>query len=121
MNQSDSMSITLTAPTFGGTYYYGYYGACVDAVAVSITVVGPLPPGIYWTDYYTAKIQRANLDGSNVFVTQGLVSPSSIGQTGQNAADVNGDEFVNILDLIAVAGALDTGAAANVRQWLFQV
>ena len=37
---------------------------------------------------------------------------SNLGKTGQNAADVNGDGVVNIADLVLVAGALGTGAAA---------
>ena len=36
--------------------------------------------GIYWTDIATDKIQRADLDGSNIedLVTSGLVSPQSL-------------------------------------------
>ena len=94
-NQSSAESITLTAPSSPGTYYYG---ACVEAVtgesssnnncsaAVSITVQRtpvvsePSQPFIYWTDAGTDKIQRANLDGSNVqdLVTQGLSDPRGI-------------------------------------------
>ena len=37
---------------------------------------------------------------------------SNLGKTGQNAADVNGDNVVNIADLVLVAGALGTSAAA---------
>ena len=96
-NGSSAASITLTAPTSAGTYYYG---ACVEAVAdesssdnncstaVGITVQQPLivsTPShlhMYWTDSGTAKIQRANLDGSNVEAlvtrTQGLREPSGI-------------------------------------------
>ena len=79
--------LNVTAPTTPGTYYYG---VCVDSVtdesdtanncsqAVSVTVTGPAATGpkvlvvdpdsppIYWTDYGTHKIQRANLDGSNI-------------------------------------------------------
>ena len=36
----------------------------------------------------------------------------NLGQTGQNAADVNGDGVVNIQDLVLVAGALGNSAAA---------
>ena len=57
---------------------------------------------------------------------------SNLGKTGQNAADVNGDEQVNIADLVLVAGALGNSAAApslnpqalemftaaEVKQWL---
>ena len=80
-NRSSAESITLAAPSSPGTYYYG---ACVAGVsgesssdnncsaAVSITVQRapvvstPSQPFIYWTDGGTDKIQRANLDGSNV-------------------------------------------------------
>ena len=82
-------SVSLTAPSSSGTYYYG---ACVESVsgetdtsnncssAVTVTV---LPyPKMYWTDGVTAKIQRANLDGSNVedliTFTPGLSQPHGI-------------------------------------------
>ena len=72
--------IRLQAPSSAGTYYYG---ACVESVpgesdtqnncstAVS-TRVGTAPPPttkaskLYWTDAGASRIQRANLDGSNV-------------------------------------------------------
>ena len=88
-------SIDLTAPSEPGRYYYG---ACVDAVAgesdagnncsaaVSLAVAGVTPPGargvnrMYWTDWGTRKIQRSNLDGSDVegLVTTGLGAPFGI-------------------------------------------
>ena len=37
---------------------------------------------------------------------------SNLGKTGQNAADVNGDGQVNIADLVLVAGALGNSASA---------
>ena len=54
------------------------------------------------------------------------------GETGQSPADINGDQVVNIEDLILVAGALGNGVAApaarsqtlnwltaeDVKQWL---
>ena len=93
-NRIGDESINLTAPTSPGTYYYG---VCVDSVtdesdtdnncstAVSVTVTAPpvvseVDPdtlSIYWTTggtgFGTQKIQRANLDGSNIedLVTQG--------------------------------------------------
>jgi len=93
-NASIRRFLNVTAPTTPGTYYYG---VCVDSVpnesdtannctAVSITVRGapvvstPSHPFIYWTDAGTEKIQRANLDGSNVqdLVTTGLENPVGI-------------------------------------------
>ena len=88
-------SISLTAPSSAGTYYYG---ACVDPVsgesstgnncsrAVSVTVASVTPPPttegskLYWTDWGTDKIQRANLDGSGIedLVTSGLNGPDGL-------------------------------------------
>ena len=77
-------SSDLTAPSDAGTYYYG---ACVGSVSdesdtgnncspavtvtVSATVTQPDPQPaavskLYWSDWGTDKIQRADLDGSNV-------------------------------------------------------
>ena len=73
-------SSDLTAPSDAGTYYYG---ACVESVsdetdtgnncssAVTVTVATVTPPAtgtlkLYWSDWGTDKIQRADLDGSNV-------------------------------------------------------
>ena len=96
-------SISLNAPSSTGTYYYG---ACVDNVsgesntgnncsaAVSITVAAVTPPGtrvskLYWTDIGTDKIQRSNLDGSDVedLVTTGLSLTQGI------ALDVSGGKM----------------------------
>ncbi len=77
-------SSDLTTPSDAGTYYYG---ACVGSVSdesdtgnncspavtvtVSATVTQPDPQPaavskLYWSDWGTDKIQRADLDGSNV-------------------------------------------------------
>ena len=74
---------------------------------------------MYWTDWDTDKIQRANLDGSNVqdLVTQGLDRPdgiaigilppvNSITETEEptiTKEDVNGDGVVDVNDLVIVA------------------
>ena len=76
-------SIALIAPEDVVTYYYG---ACVQSVvgesntdnncsdAVSVTVLQM--PQMYWTVPRAGKIQRANLDGSNVKdLVTGLNSP----------------------------------------------
>ena len=55
----------------------------VDSTPVTgpeVLIVDSDTPPIYWTDYGTEKIQRVNLDGSNVedLVTQGLRYPRGI-------------------------------------------
>ena len=88
---SSAESISLTAPSSAGTWYYG---ACAVSVAgesggnncspgVSVTVASaPASQAwkLYWTDAGTDKIQRSNLDGSGVedLVTTGLDYPRSI-------------------------------------------
>ncbi len=91
-SNTSAESISLRAPSSAGTYYYG---ACVASVSgesntdnncstgVRVTVSsgsGGGTPKMYWTDYGTEKIQRANLDGSNVedLVTTGLTTPLGI-------------------------------------------
>ena len=55
-------------------------GDNVQETNPKVLVVDPDSPPIYWTDAGTDKIQRANLDGSNVqdLVTSGLTSPNGI-------------------------------------------
>ncbi len=95
-SRTGSESISLTAPSSTGTYYYG---ACVASVSgesntnnncsagVRVTVSGgggggsgSGTPKMYWIDFVTSKIQRANLDGSNVedLITTGLTTPYDI-------------------------------------------
>ena len=52
----------------------------LDVILPKVLVVDPDSPPIYWTDWETAKIQRANLDGSygEDLVTSGLDSPYGI-------------------------------------------
>ena len=135
-------SIGLTAPSNAGTYYYG---ACVDAVtgesdtgnncsaAASITVATVTPPAtgtskLYWTDWGTDKIQRGDLDGSNVedLVSgaglngpDGLVLDMAGGKiywtdTGTNKiqrADLDGS---NVEDLITSGLSVPYGLALDV-------
>ena len=101
---SSAESINLTAPSVAGTYYYG---ACVDAVtgesntgnncsaAVSITVTTPTTPAtgtskLYWTDWGTDKIQRSDLDGSNV---EDLVSGAGLNGPDGLALDMAGGKM----------------------------
>ncbi|MCY3792391.1 MAG: T9SS type A sorting domain-containing protein, partial [Gemmatimonadetes bacterium] len=105
-SDSSAVSIALTAPVGGETGVY-FYGACVDSVdgesntdnncssAVRITVSGQETEEdeettgattasqtwkLYWTDVGTKKIQRSNLDGSDVedLVTTGLENPGGL-------------------------------------------
>ena len=97
-------STDLTAPSSAGTYYYG---ACVESVsgetdtgnncsaAVSITVSTASPPAtgtskLYWTDWGTDKIQRADLDGSNV---EDLVSDAGLDGPDGLALDQSGGKI----------------------------
>ena len=97
-------SIELTAPSSAGTYYYG---ACVGSVsgetdtgnncsaAVSITVSTAPPPAtgtskLYWTDWGADKIQRADLDGSNV---EDLVSDAGLDGPDGLALDQSGGKI----------------------------
>ena len=101
-----ALSINLAAPSNPGTYYYG---ACVDAVsgesdtgnncsaAVSVTVASQPPPPpttaaskLYWTDWGTDKIQRADLDGSNV---EDLVSSAGLNGPDGLALDMAGGKM----------------------------
>ena len=100
-----ALSITLTAPSNAGTYNYG---AWVDAVAgesntgnncsaaVSITVSTSTPPPVtgtaklYWTDWGTDKIQRGDLDGSNV---EDVVSGAGLNGPDGLAFDIAGGKM----------------------------
>ena len=59
---------------------WGLLGVSSVAGSPEVLVVDPDSPPIYWTDYGTNKIQRVNLDGSNVqdLVTRGLTFPRGI-------------------------------------------
>ena len=84
---TSAQSSSVTAPTTSGTYYYG---VCVDAVTGESNTNNNCSAGVrvtvkskmYWTDYHSSrpKIQRANLDGSNVedLITTGLIVPWGI-------------------------------------------
>ena len=56
---------------------------------------------------------KGDVNGDDIVNIQDLVLvAANLGQTGQNKADVNGDSVVNIQDLVLVAGALGNTAAA---------
>ncbi len=138
-------SISLTAPSTPDTYYYG---ACVESVsgesntqnncssAVTVTVSAtvtqpePQPAGVskmYWSDWGTDKIQRADLDGSNIedLVTSGLDGPDGLsvdaaagklywtdaGTAKIQRADLDGS---NVEDLITSGLSIPYGLALDV-------
>ena len=81
-SDASAVSISLTAPEDAGTYYYGACAQnvvgesntsnnCSDAVRVTVSQMSQM----YWTG--AGRIQRANLDGSNIedLVVTGLDSP----------------------------------------------
>ena len=139
---TSDQSIGLTAPSSAGTYYYG---ACVDAVAgesdtgnncsaaVRVTVSTAPPPAtgtskLYWTDWGTDKIQRADLDGSNV---EDLVSDAGLNGPDGLALDLSGGKIYwtnvgsnkiqradldgsNVEDLIASGLSVPYGLALDV-------
>ena len=94
-NATSTKDLTLTAPNTTGKHFYT---VCVDAVPregnldtncyeswVTITVQQPTqtPVFVYWADSGTGKIQRANLDGSNIQdIVTGLDDPYSIALDG---------------------------------------
>ena len=84
---TSAQSISLSAPSSAGTYYYGACAGsvsgesntgnnCSSAVTVTVPTTGtpPQPPAtgtgggskLYWSDWGTDKIRRSDLDGSNV-------------------------------------------------------
>ena len=136
-NETGNESISLTAPTEPGVYFYG---ACVQRVenesntnnncsaAVAITVRNIQP-----VEVVVPLAEDVNTDG--VINIQDLVLvASNYGNRGKNNADVNGDGVINILDLVLVAGAFggEAGApsmhsrslemltASDVQKWLTQ-
>ena len=88
-NETVKINIRINAPMTLGIHHYG---ACVDTVdnetnsdnncspSVTLAVSDTLPVYMYYIDAGTDKIQRANLDGSNVrdIVTTGLHTPTGI-------------------------------------------
>ena len=95
-------SANLTAPSSAGTYYYG---ACVESAsgesdtgnncssAVAVTVAETTPAGaskLYWSDWGTDKIQRADLDGSNV---EDLVSGAGLNGPDGLSLDLAGGKI----------------------------
>ena len=64
-------------------------------------------------DPQTDPVVSEDVNGDDVVNILDLVSVSAnFGKTGENIADVNGDGIVNIVDLVKVAGEMGAGAAA---------
>ena len=88
-SSSSDVSVRLKVPYASGAYGAYYYGACVESVAGERATDNNCSSGVevrirtrkmYWVDSGTNKIQRANMNGSNVedLVTTGLSDPMSI-------------------------------------------
>ena len=105
---TSALSTDLTAPSNAGTWYYGACVAsvggesntgnnCSPAVTVTVSAAGtqpdPQPSGtskLYWSDWGTDKIQRADLDGSNV---QDLVSGAGLNGPDGLSLDLAGGKI----------------------------
>ncbi len=105
---TSALSTDLTAPSNAGTWYYGACVAsvsgesntgnnCSPAVTVTVSAAGtqpdPQPSGtskLYWSDWGTDKIQRADLDGSNV---QDLVSGAGLNGPDGLSLDLSGGKI----------------------------
>ena len=128
-DETDNESISLTAPTEPGVYYYG---ACVSEVANESNRNNNCSAAVAIT---VRNIQTVDVNKDGVVNIQDLVLvASSFGETGENNTDVNGDGVVNIQDLVLVAAAFGNSASApaiysqatdpldasDVQQWLTQ-
>ena len=105
---TSALSTDLTAPSNAGTWYYGACVAsvggesntgnnCSPAVTVTVSAAGtqpdPQPSGtskLYWSDWGTDKIQRADLDGSNV---EDLVSGAGLNGPDGLSLDLAGGKI----------------------------
>ena len=70
-------------------------------------------PVLLWSLIPEPPRLAADINGDDEVNIQDLVAvAAALGQAGENAADINGDDEVNIQDLVAVAAALGEVAAA---------
>ena len=129
-----------------GTYVEDVVGFAITT-DIALDVAGGK---LYWTDQFDDIIRRANLDGTSVEdvvvgvghardialissvespllkedvngdnvvnIADLVVVAANLGETGENDADVNGDGIVNVLDLVLVAGAMAGGVSAPSAQ-----
>ena len=113
--ETGNESISLTAPTEPGIYFYG---ACVQKVenesdrsnncssAVAITV-----RSLQTVEVIVPLVGDVNADGV-VNIQDLVLVAANFGKTGTNDADVNNDGIVNIQDLVLVAANFGSNAAA---------
>ena len=75
VNQKINLSILMMTVLLFSVQSVGYSQA-----VPKVHVIDPDSPPIYWTDFEADKIQRVNLDGSNIedLVTSGLSGPRGI-------------------------------------------
>ena len=114
-DETGNESISLTAPTEPGVYFYG---ACVQRIenesntsnncsaAVAITVRNIQPVGVI-----APLAGDVNTDGV-VNIQDLVLVAASFEKTGENIADINKDGVVDILDLVLVASAFGNTASA---------
>lgn len=113
-DETGNESVSLTAPTEPGVYFYG---ACVQRIenesntnnncsaAVAITV-----RNIQLLEVIVPLAGDVNTDGV-VNIQDLVLVAASFEKTGENIADINKDGVVNILDLVLVAEAFGNTAS----------
>ena len=137
-------SITLTAPDYVGTYYYG---ACVDpaahetatynncSAAVRLSVSDEPPFWIYWTEAGKNSIIRATDDGTHlqlVIKTPGFARGISLDVAGGKMywtepsgrqasqiqrANLDGSNFENLITGLNLSGGIALDAASEKMYW----
>ena len=126
-NSGGVESITLSAPTTPGTYYYG---ACVGTVSNEADTTNNCSTAVTVTVRNPADVNRDGVvDLQDI---AGIVTNWE--QRGQNNADVDGNGIVDVEDIVLVLAAIEATAAApafhaqglnlftveQVQQWLIE-
>jgi hypothetical protein len=126
-NSGGIESITFSAPTTPGTYYYG---ACVGTVSNETDTTNNCSTAVTVTVRNPADVNRDGVvDLQDI---AGIVTNWE--QRGQNNADVDGNGIVDVEDIVLVLAAIEATAAApafhaqglnlftveQVQQWLIE-
>ena len=127
-------------PTTAGTTTVTYTATDATSASVSLTftitvrdTLSPTDVYMYWTDTRTDKVQRANLDGTNIqdLVTVGLSHPSGIAvdvaggkvywtDTGTDKiqrANLDGTDIQDLVTGVRTPTEMDLDAAAGKMYW----